>query len=59
MIKNALKFTKNGEVKIKAAYEEDTEQLKVRVIDSGVDLDLRGREIDTLFKGLSKTPRCE
>ena len=35
LVKNALKFTKKGWIKIVASYDKETELLKVRVYDSG------------------------
>lgn len=35
LIKNALKFTKSGFVKVMACYNDDTEMLVIHVLDSG------------------------
>ena len=38
MIKNAIKFTQKGYVKIKAWYRIDTEKLFVQVEDTGIGI---------------------
>ena len=35
LVKNALKFTKKGHIKLIAAYDELTQMLKVHIIDNG------------------------
>ena len=35
MTKNALKFTRDGAIKIIAAYDYASKQLKIHVVDSG------------------------
>ena len=52
MTKNAMKFTKNGVIKIVAAYDAENELLKVQVIDSGVGI--RESERSKLFEMFSK-----
>ena len=38
LIKNALKFTEKGSVKVHAAFVEEDSLLKVRVIDTGTGI---------------------
>ena len=38
MTKNAMKFTRNGDIKIVLDYDAENELLKVEVIDSGVGI---------------------
>ena len=35
LIKNALKFTINGEIRIYVAYDETEESIKVAIVDNG------------------------
>ena len=39
LVKNALKFTEMGEIKIRAAYDATTSMLLVSVTDSGKGID--------------------
>ena len=55
MVKNALKFTKVGQVKIVVAYDYDANMLLVHVVDTGVGI-LRN-DIDKLFKKFGKLKR--
>lgn len=54
-MKNALKFTKVGQVKIVAAYDYDAEMLLVHVVDTGVGI--RHKDMDKLFKKFGKLKR--
>ena len=51
-MKNALKFTKNGQIILLAAYENKTEMLSVHVIDNGVGI--ASKDFDKLFKKFGK-----
>ena len=35
LVKNALKFTPRGFVRIVSSYDEDTEMLKIHIVDNG------------------------
>ena len=35
LVKNALKFTKKGHIKLIAAYDESAKMLRVHIIDNG------------------------
>ena len=35
LVKNALKFTKKGHIKLIAAYDESAQMLRVHIIDNG------------------------
>ena len=48
LVKNALKFTYKGMVKIAATYNEADEMLEVHVIDNGKGI--RQEEMSSLFK---------
>ena len=47
LVKNALKFTNKGFVKIVAAFNKDVDMLEVHVIDNGKGI--REEEMSTLF----------
>ena len=55
MIKNALKFTKNGRIEVVADYDRSASMLKVKVIDTGVGIDVD--EIPILFSRFGKLHR--
>ena len=55
MIKNALKFTKNGRIEVVADYDRSASMLKVKVIDTGVGID--ADEIPILFSRFGKLHR--
>ena len=47
LVKNAIKFTKKGEIQIKACYNGETELLIVHVQDTGIGI--ASEDIPTLF----------
>jgi len=47
LVKNALKFSHKGDVRIFAAFEEDEQILKVHVVDNGKGI--RSEDISKLF----------
>lgn len=47
LVKNALKFTVKGFVKIVVAYNKDADMLEVHIIDNGKGI--REEEMSTLF----------
>ena len=53
LVKNALKFTKKGNIKIVAAYNDIEEMLTVHVVDNGKGIS-QG-DIKKLFKMFGKT----
>ena len=55
LVKNALKFTLKGFVKIIAAYDEDMETLEIHVIDNGKGI--KAEEMSSLFKKFGKLRR--
>lgn len=55
MVKNALKFTKKGYVKIVAAYDEEDEMLKVHIVDNGKGI--LPKDMKMLFKMFGKLRR--
>lgn len=55
LVKNALKFTKYGTVKILVSYDQVSEMLKVIVIDSGKGIEKD--EMQHLFKMFGKLRR--
>ena len=55
LIKNALKFTKNGRIEVVADYETTEGMLKVKVIDTGVGID--ADDIPILFSRFGKLHR--
>ena len=55
MTKNALKFTVGGTIKIVAAYDYASEQLKVHIIDSGKGITVE--EKSKVFEKFGKAPR--
>ena len=55
MTKNALKFTVGGTIKIMAAYDYASEQLKVHIIDSGKGI--TAEEMTKVFDKFGKAPR--
>ena len=57
LIKNALKFTPQGQILIKVAYEWDRQQLIVHVVDTGRGL--TNQEMNQLFHMFSKAKRTE
>ena len=56
LTKNALKFTFNGEIKIRATYDAASELLRVSVTDSGKGID--PVEQAKLFKAFGKLPQA-
>lgn len=54
-MKNALKFTKKGFIKIIVAYDEPANMLKVHIIDNG--LGIKPNDIKKLFKMFGKLRR--
>ena len=54
-MKNALKFTRKGFVKIIAAYDENKEMLEVHVLDNGKGI--KPEEMSSLFKKFGKLRR--
>ena len=54
-MKNALKFTKKGQIRLLAAYDNKAEMLSVHVIDNGVGI--AHKEFDKLFKKFGKLKR--
>ena len=55
MVKNAIKFTQRGFVKIIANYDDDTEMLEVHVIDNGKGI--KPEEMSSLFRKFGKLRR--
>ena len=55
LVKNALKFTKQGSIRILAAYDSEEEMLKVQVIDTGKGI--AKDEIQKLFAMFGKLER--
>ena len=55
LVKNAFKFTKNGYVKIVAAYDYDAQLLKVHVVDNGKGINKKN--IKTIFEAFGKLKR--
>ena len=55
LVKNALKFTKSGYVKIVAAYDEDAELIMVHVVDNGKGI--HKKDIKTIFEAFGKLKR--
>ena len=55
LIKNALKFTKNGQIKIKALYRTAKSELIVSVEDTGVGI--APEDIPKLFTRFGKLQR--
>ena len=55
LVKNALKFTKKGNVKIVAAYDKNTEMLKVHIVDNGKGI--KHGDTKKLFKMFGKLKR--
>ena len=54
-MRNALKFTLNGLVRVIVAYEESESLLKVHIADNGRGI--QAEEIDQLFKMFGKLKR--
>ena len=54
-MKNALKFTQKGLIKIVASYDADREMPKVHVIDNGVGI--RSEDMNKLFSMFGKLRR--
>lgn len=48
LVKNAVKFTIRGNIKIAATYNESAEMLEVAVIDNGKGI--RPEEMSSIFK---------
>ena len=57
MVKNALKFTLKGEIRILAAYNVEEEQIIVHIVDTGKGIN--NREMGLLFKQFSKASRTQ
>ena len=55
LTKNALKFTVDGTIKIVAAYDYASEQLKVHVVDSGKGI--LPEEMNKVFEKFGKVAR--
>ena len=55
MVKNALKFTRRGCVKIIASYDDVTEMLKVHIADNGKGI--KKAEFGKLFSLFGKLKR--
>ena len=55
LVKNATKFTKQGMVKLRAAYNRDEGKIMVSVIDTGVGIS--AEEMPNLFKMFGKLNR--
>ena len=55
LVKNALKFTQNGFIRIKANYDKESEFLTVHVMDTGKGI--KAEEIDQLFSLFGKLKR--
>lgn len=55
LVKNALKFTIQGHIKVIAAYDIATKMLKIHVADSGAGI--RREDIDKLFSMFGKLRR--
>ena len=55
LVKNALKFTKKGSIRIVTAYDEVSEMLKVRVVDTGKGI--KEDEMTDLFTKFGKILR--
>ena len=55
MVKNALKFTKRGFVKIIASYDKQAEMLLIHVVDDGKGINQT--DVDKLFKMFGKLRR--
>ena len=55
LVKNALKFSLKGNVRIFAAYEEDEQILKVQVVDDGKGI--KSEDISKLFSYFGKLKR--
>ena len=55
LVKNALKFTRTGSVRIVSAYDKDQSLLKVHVVDTGIGI--KAEEMDKLFNMFGKLLR--
>ena len=55
MVKNATKFTRNGTIRLQAAYSRAEGKIMVRVIDTGVGIS--PEEMPYLFKMFGKLNR--
>ena len=55
LVKNALKFSLKGNVRIFVAYEEDEQILKVQVVDNGKGI--KSEDISKLFSYFGKLKR--
>ena len=56
LVKNALKFTKDGNIEIVATYDKQTEMLKVHIIDDGKGItDDEMTELFNMFGKLKRT----
>lgn len=55
LIKNALKFTRGGSVRVFAAFDGHDDQLKVHVVDTGAGI--RQDELQLLFSRFGKMER--
>ena len=52
LVKNALKFTRKGNIRVVMAYNQEEEMLKVHVIDTGKGI--RSQDISKLFNLFGK-----
>ena len=52
LVKNALKFTRKGNIRVVMAYNQEEELLKVHVIDTGKGI--RSQDISKLFNLFGK-----
>ena len=57
LVKNALKFTRNGRIKIISAFEIESNMLKFHVVDNG--LGIRREDFDKLFSMYGKLRRTD
>ena len=55
LVKNALKFTRRGKIRMIAAYDQEAELLKVHIFDSGSGI--KHEEISKLFTMFGKLHR--
>ena len=55
LVKNALKFTQKGLIKIVASYTADRQMLQIHVIDNGVGI--RSEDMNKLFSMFGKLRR--
>lgn len=55
LVKNALKFTRKGKIRVAMNYDEESEQIKVHIIDSGKGI--KEEDMDKLFTMFGKLHR--